>query len=81
MSAVSGLECIECLNILGGNLEDLMVALLYKPEEYDAMQLHKAIAGAGTNEKILLEIMSTRTNEEIRSIQAAYKKGRLLPDL
>lgn len=59
---------------LGGNYENVIVALLKKPDEFDASELHKAISGAGTDERCLIEIMCSRTNAEINAIKAAYKR-------
>ncbi|XP_033112460.1 annexin-B12-like isoform X2 [Anneissia japonica] len=59
---------------LGGKYEDIVLALLDKPAVYDAKSLRKAMKGAGTDEKALLEIMCTRSNSEIKAIKEAYKK-------
>lgn len=34
--------------------------------------------GAGTDEKCLIEILASRTNQELRAIFQAYKEGMLL---
>ncbi|XP_062381020.1 annexin A5a isoform X2 [Sardina pilchardus] len=59
---------------LGGKLEDLILALMAPPASYDANELHKAIKGAGTEDKVLIEILASRTPEEMREIIKAYKK-------
>ncbi|XP_060782670.1 annexin A5a [Neoarius graeffei] len=59
---------------LGGKLEDLIMALMYPPRVYDADQLHKAIKGAGTDDKVLIEILASRTPEQIKEIIKIYKK-------
>ncbi|KAI4879520.1 hypothetical protein NFI96_026822 [Prochilodus magdalenae] len=68
---------------LGGKLEDLIVALMSPPRVYDADQLHKAIKGAGTNDKVLIEILASRTPEQMKEIIKAYKKehGKLEKDI
>uniref|UniRef100_A0AAR2LZP0 Annexin n=1 Tax=Pygocentrus nattereri TaxID=42514 RepID=A0AAR2LZP0_PYGNA len=68
---------------LGGKLEDLIVALMSPPRVYDADQLHKAIKGAGTNDKVLIEILASRTSEQLKEIVKAYKKehGKLEKDI
>jgi len=58
---------------LGGNFEDLCVALLTPLRVYDARQIHDAVSGAGTDESVLCEIMCTRTNDEIKEIKQKYK--------
>ncbi|KXJ26438.1 annexin A5 [Exaiptasia diaphana] len=59
---------------LGGHFEDVVIALMTPPEEYDAGLLRKAIKGLGTDEAMLIEILSTRTNAEIIAIKNAYKR-------
>lgn len=57
---------------LGGNYEDVVLALFKSPIELDASELHDAIKGAGTSEGVLIEILCSRTNEEIASIKEVY---------
>ncbi|XP_036384409.1 annexin A1-like [Megalops cyprinoides] len=59
---------------LRGDLEDLALALLRTPAQYDAQQMKKAMQGFGTNEDILIEILASRTNKEIRELKTAYKE-------
>jgi len=59
---------------LGGHYEDVVLALFKKPIEYDASELHEAIKGAGTREDVLIEILCSRTNEQIEAIKEEYKK-------
>jgi len=67
---------------LGGDFETVCLALLYSPRAYDAHEIHRAIEGAGTAEKTLIEIMATRNNEEIEEIKFIYqeKYGNALED-
>ncbi|CAN0065410.1 unnamed protein product [Lampetra planeri] len=58
---------------LSGNFEEIMLALFMPTTYYDAWSLQKAIQGAGTNEKVLVEILCSRTNQEIREIVSCYK--------
>jgi len=59
---------------LGGHYEDVVLALFKKPIEYDASELHEAIKGGGTREDVLIEILCSRTNEQIEDIKEEYKK-------
>ncbi|KAK1904295.1 Annexin A5 [Dissostichus eleginoides] len=59
---------------LGGLFESLIVALMTPPVSYDASQLHKALKGAGTDDEVLIEILASRTGEQITNIVKAYKK-------
>ncbi|XP_072016704.1 annexin A13-like isoform X2 [Amphiura filiformis] len=58
---------------LSGNFKDVIVGLMDSPDVYDATCLRKAMKGLGTDEKALVEILCTRTNEQIAAIKEAYK--------
>ncbi|EDO32043.1 predicted protein [Nematostella vectensis] len=57
---------------VGGYFEDTVIALMTPPAEYDATLLRKAIKGLGTDEAVLIEVLTTRTNDEIIAIRNAY---------
>ncbi|XP_005325972.2 annexin A7 isoform X1 [Ictidomys tridecemlineatus] len=58
---------------LSGNMEELILALFMPPTYYDAWSLRNAMQGAGTQERVLIEILCTRTNQEIRDIVRCYQ--------
>ncbi|RMC11634.1 hypothetical protein DUI87_11755 [Hirundo rustica rustica] len=57
---------------LSGNVEELILALFMPSTYYDAWSLRHAMKGAGTQESVLIEILCTRTNQEIREIVNCY---------
>ncbi|EPB72124.1 Annexin [Ancylostoma ceylanicum] len=59
---------------LSGDFEDLIAALMEPAATYDAKQLHNAMSGIGTKELVLIEIMTSRTNNQISEIKEAYKE-------
>ncbi|KAM4617000.1 annexin A1a [Polymixia lowei] len=59
---------------LKGELEDVVLALLKTPAQYDAQQLKLAMKGLGTDEDTLIEILASRTNKEILALKKAYKE-------
>ncbi|PVD37280.1 hypothetical protein C0Q70_04277 [Pomacea canaliculata] len=63
----------ELSSELSGNFKTLCVDMLLGPAEFDAKQLNKAIKGLGTDEKVLIEIICTRTNAQLNAIKQAYK--------
>uniref|UniRef100_A0A3B4DA83 Annexin n=1 Tax=Pygocentrus nattereri TaxID=42514 RepID=A0A3B4DA83_PYGNA len=58
---------------LSGNFEKVVLAMLKAPAQFDASELREAIKGAGTDEACLIEILSSRSNAEIREINQVYK--------
>uniref|UniRef100_A0A674N7F1 Annexin n=1 Tax=Takifugu rubripes TaxID=31033 RepID=A0A674N7F1_TAKRU len=61
-------------NALKGDLEDVVLALLKTPAQYDAQQLKLAMKGIGTDEDTLIEILASRNNRELLDIKKAYKE-------
>lgn len=64
----------ELKSELSGNFEDVILALLMDPVEYDAKCLHDAMKGAGTNEKVLTEIICTLSNQDVKILKEAYQR-------
>eukprot|EP01135_Chromosphaera_perkinsii_P004893 Nk52_evm13s303 gene=Nk52_evmTU13s303 len=63
----------ELKSELSSHFEDCCVALLKTSAEYDAYSLRHAMKGMGTDEKVLIEIICTRTNQQLKEIVAQYK--------
>ncbi|XP_004713876.1 annexin A1 [Echinops telfairi] len=56
-----------------GHLEEVALALLKTPAQFDADELRAAMKGLGTDEDTLIEILASRTNREIRDINRVYR--------
>ncbi|KAJ8307174.1 hypothetical protein KUTeg_015258 [Tegillarca granosa] len=70
-----GKDLVEDLKSeLSGNFLSTCKALLMAPAEYDATLLRKAIKGLGTDEDVLIEVLCTRSNAQIKEIIRMYKK-------
>lgn len=57
-----------------GHFGAALVGILKDPDEYDAELLHKAMKGLGTNDSVLIEILTTRTPDHIKKIKEAFVK-------
>uniref|UniRef100_A0A1I7WXG3 Annexin n=1 Tax=Heterorhabditis bacteriophora TaxID=37862 RepID=A0A1I7WXG3_HETBA len=57
-----------------GDLEKTIFALMDTPLDYDLKQLKHAMKGLGTDEAVLIEILCSRTPDQIRAIRAGYEK-------
>lgn len=57
---------------LTGKFEDLVVALMKPHFEFMAKEVHDAIAGIGTDEETVVEVICSANNQEIHAIKAAY---------
>jgi len=57
---------------LSGDFEEAVTALMDLRAVHDARALRKAMVGPGTNDEILIEILCTRTNENLNKIRLAY---------
>ncbi|XP_015199494.2 annexin A5a [Lepisosteus oculatus] len=70
-----GKDLIEDLKSeLGGKFETVIVGLMTPPTLYDVQELRNAIKGAGTDEKVLIEILASRTAKQVKDIIATYKQ-------
>ncbi|KAF7666864.1 hypothetical protein LDENG_00086930 [Lucifuga dentata] len=59
---------------LSGDFRKLVMAMMKTPAQFDAYELNSAIKGAGTDEACLIEILSSRSNAEIKEINTIYKQ-------
>jgi len=61
---------------LGGKFEDVILALMKPPNQYLCKELHKAMNGIGTEEGALVEILCTRSNEEVKELVTTYEDSK-----
>ncbi|KAM8743326.1 annexin A1-like [Acanthopagrus schlegelii] len=68
---------------LRSDLEDVTLALIMAPAHFDAYLLRKATKGLGTNEDVLVEVLATRSNQQIVEIKKVFKEeyGKELEDI
>jgi len=57
-----------------GNYKHALKSFLMNPAEFDAYELHDAMAGLGTNHKLLDQIMATRTFQEKLEIKEHFHR-------
>ncbi|XP_003745278.1 annexin A13 [Galendromus occidentalis] len=70
-----GRDLIEDLTKeISGNFRVVMLGLMTPLDEYLAAEIKAAIKGIGTDEDILIEVLCTRTNAEIRAIKDAFQR-------
>ncbi|XP_034266130.1 annexin A1 [Pantherophis guttatus] len=60
---------------LKSNLEDVVVAMLKTPAQFDADELKYSMKGLGTDEDILIEILTSRNNLQIRDLNRHYQEA------
>lgn len=58
---------------LSGELEVLLLELLMPPLQFEAYRLQQAMAGLGTDEETLLEILCTQSGQQLKEISGAYQ--------
>uniref|UniRef100_A0A8C5Q2J2 Annexin n=1 Tax=Leptobrachium leishanense TaxID=445787 RepID=A0A8C5Q2J2_9ANUR len=59
---------------LSGNLETVILGLMKTRAQYDASELKSSMKGLGTDEESLIEIICSRSNQELQAIHVAYKE-------
>jgi annexin A7/11 len=58
----------------GGKFLDVLLALCNDPADWDAQLIRKAVAGLGTDESLLSEVLCTRTPAELKAAAASYQR-------
>ncbi|KAG8141165.1 hypothetical protein E2320_006823 [Naja naja] len=59
---------------LSKNFERVIIGMMTPLTLYDVEELRRAMKGAGTDEGCLIEILASRTNEEMRRINDTYRR-------
>ena len=59
---------------LTGKLETIILGLMDTNVAFDAKQVKKAVKGLGTDDDCLVEVLCTRTNEELQAVKGEYEK-------
>ncbi|MBN3317653.1 ANXA2 protein, partial [Atractosteus spatula] len=71
---VTGQELVPNLKrALSGEVETMLLGLMMTPAVFDAHQLRNAMEGLGTDEEVLVEVLSTRSAAQLQQIAAAYR--------
>lgn len=65
-----------------GKFEDVLVSLMFSVDELLCKELQNAMEGMGTDENTLVEILCTKTNEQMKSLVQTYEQiyGRPLAE-
>nr|ACQ58898.1 Annexin A2-A [Anoplopoma fimbria] len=59
---------------LSGSLETVILGLMKSTAQYDASLIRGSIKGAGTDEETLIEVLCSRSNNELVEIKKVYKE-------
>ncbi|XP_067105260.1 annexin A2-B-like [Osmerus mordax] len=59
---------------LSGSLEHVVLGLMKSTAQYDATELKGSMKGLGTDEETLIEIVCSRSNDELMDIKSVYKE-------
>lgn len=66
--------CDDLRSELGGTFEKVIIALMMSSDQYECVQLNGAMEGAGTDESVLVEILCTKTNAEMKTLVEKYEE-------
>lgn len=59
---------------LSGSLETVILGLMKSTTQYDSSEIKGSIKGLGTDEETLIEILCSRSNDELVEIKKVYKE-------
>ncbi|KAF2897860.1 hypothetical protein ILUMI_08311 [Ignelater luminosus] len=59
---------------LSADFGSLLVAIITSSPEYYAKELHRAMAGTGTDNECLMEILTTLSNQELEKVRKVYQE-------
>uniref|UniRef100_A0A8C9Z3Y2 Annexin n=1 Tax=Sander lucioperca TaxID=283035 RepID=A0A8C9Z3Y2_SANLU len=59
---------------LSGSLETVILGLMKSTPQFDASEIRGSIKGAGTDEETLIEVLCSRSNDELVEIKKVYKE-------
>jgi annexin A7/11 len=62
----------ELKDELGGDLKKVVLGMFRTPTDYDCHELNRAMKDAGTNEAVLIEIIGSRSTDELLAITPRY---------
>ena len=60
-----------------GSFRETLESLMMTPIDYDAASYRKAIKGLGTDESTLIELLTTRSSQEILQTKEVYNKSKM----
>uniref|UniRef100_A0A671Y5Q7 Annexin n=1 Tax=Sparus aurata TaxID=8175 RepID=A0A671Y5Q7_SPAAU len=66
---------------LSGSLESVILGLMKSTTQYDASEIRGSIKGLGTDEETLIEILCSRSKDELTEIKKVYKECESKTDL
>ncbi|KAL4238967.1 Annexin A11 [Mactra antiquata] len=66
---------IDLTSEMTGDWEEIVLALMMTPTEYDCHIVREAVEGLGTSEPTLISVICTRSAKEIKAIKDTYSKG------
>ena len=70
-----GKDLVKELDSELSHFRDMILGLMMTNSEFDAWAFRKAIKGLGTDEKALIELLTTRSNEQINAAKEAFKNS------
>lgn len=64
----------EIKSEISGNFSETIEGLMMSKSEFDAHSFRKAVQGLGTDDSALIELLTTRSNEELQEAKSAYQR-------